>query len=169
MQIDQPKSGQPKADPPKRKRRWFQFSLRTLLIVVTLLALPLCWLGLKVDEARQQQTAVVAIRKLGGFVAYDYQFDSQGHDLPGATLPGPAWLHSLLGDDFFRNVYGVILLDPSVKDADLEQLKALTQLRYVSVFGTNVTDVGVAKLQEALPDCKIDRSGLLPITPDLSR
>jgi WD40 repeat protein len=26
------------ADPPKRKRRWFQFSLRTLLIVVTLLA-----------------------------------------------------------------------------------------------------------------------------------
>ena len=31
-----------KADLPKRKRRWFQFSLRTLLIVVTLLAVP-CW------------------------------------------------------------------------------------------------------------------------------
>ena len=28
----------PKADPPKRKRRWFQFSLRTLMIGVTLLA-----------------------------------------------------------------------------------------------------------------------------------
>jgi hypothetical protein len=26
-----------KADPPKRKRRWFQFSLRTLMIGVTLL------------------------------------------------------------------------------------------------------------------------------------
>ena len=26
----------PKADPPKRKRRWFQFSLRTLMIVVTM-------------------------------------------------------------------------------------------------------------------------------------
>ena len=26
----------PEADPPKRKRRWFQFSLRSLLIVVTL-------------------------------------------------------------------------------------------------------------------------------------
>jgi hypothetical protein len=24
----------PKVDPPKRKRRWFQFSLRSLLIVV---------------------------------------------------------------------------------------------------------------------------------------
>ena len=29
----------PEANLPKRKRRWFQFSLRTLLIVVTVLAL----------------------------------------------------------------------------------------------------------------------------------
>jgi hypothetical protein len=29
----------PKADPPKRKRRWFQFSLRTLFVIVTILAL----------------------------------------------------------------------------------------------------------------------------------
>ena len=27
-----------KVEPPKRRRRWFQFSLRTLMIVVTLLA-----------------------------------------------------------------------------------------------------------------------------------
>jgi hypothetical protein len=26
----------PKADPPKRKRRWFQFSLRDLLALITL-------------------------------------------------------------------------------------------------------------------------------------
>jgi hypothetical protein len=29
----------PKADPPKRKRRWFQFSLRSLLIAVAVTAL----------------------------------------------------------------------------------------------------------------------------------
>ncbi len=28
-----------KSKPPKRKRRWFQFSLRTMLIGVTLIAL----------------------------------------------------------------------------------------------------------------------------------
>jgi hypothetical protein len=33
-----------KADPPKRKRRWFQFSLRTLMIGVTLLAVLPGWL-----------------------------------------------------------------------------------------------------------------------------
>ena len=29
----------PKAEPPKRKRRWFQFSLRTLLIVVSIVSI----------------------------------------------------------------------------------------------------------------------------------
>jgi hypothetical protein len=38
-------SEQPKADPPKRKRRWFQFSLRSLLLVVTLLAVPCAYVG----------------------------------------------------------------------------------------------------------------------------
>jgi hypothetical protein len=33
----------PKVDPPKRKRRWFQFSLRSLLIGVTLLAVFSGW------------------------------------------------------------------------------------------------------------------------------
>ena len=32
-------------DPPKRKRRWYQFSLHSLMIGVTLLILPVCWLG----------------------------------------------------------------------------------------------------------------------------
>jgi cytoskeletal protein RodZ len=32
----------PKTNPPKRKRRWFQFSLRTLFVVVTLIAAA-CW------------------------------------------------------------------------------------------------------------------------------
>ena len=136
---------------------------RAPLIVVTLVGCGLAWLGWTVRGARQQQTAVAAIRKLGGFVTYDYQFDSQGRDVPNAAPPGPAWMHSLLGDDFFRSVYGVILVDPAVKDADLEQLMALKQLRYVLLPSPNVTDAGAAKLQKALPNCKIDRSGLLPI------
>jgi hypothetical protein len=36
----------PNVEPPKRKRRWFQFSLRTLLICVTLLA-AVCPLGVR--------------------------------------------------------------------------------------------------------------------------
>ena len=42
-----------------------------------------------------------------------------------------------------------------VSDAGLEHLKGLTQLRVLHLNGTKVSDAGVAKLQEALPRCRI--------------
>jgi hypothetical protein len=39
---------------PKRKRRWFQFSLRTLMIVVTVLAVPLGYVGWLAKEERSR-------------------------------------------------------------------------------------------------------------------
>ena len=44
----------PKADPPKRKRRWFQFSLRTLMIVVTLLAIPCAYVSWQAEIAKRR-------------------------------------------------------------------------------------------------------------------
>ena len=59
---------------PKPKLRWFQFTLRTLLVFVTLFAIACSWLGVKMQSARRQQETVAAILKDGGFVLYDYQF-----------------------------------------------------------------------------------------------
>ena len=42
----------PKADPPKRKRRWFQFSLRSLMIGVTLLAVVCGYFGCRAKIIR---------------------------------------------------------------------------------------------------------------------
>jgi hypothetical protein len=58
----------PKADPPKRKRRWFQFSLRTLMIVVTLLAVPLSYVGWQAKIVRERKVVLSAIRDRGGHV-----------------------------------------------------------------------------------------------------
>ncbi len=43
-----------KAEPPKRKRRRFQFRLRTLLIGVTLLAIPCAYIGRQASIVRAQ-------------------------------------------------------------------------------------------------------------------
>ena len=161
------------------RRRWYQYSLRTLMTFVTLAGCGFAWLGIKVREAREQQADVDAIRKLGGEVHYDYEFDAKDDRLPNPTIPGPAWLRAILGDDFFRNIHQVVFAATSVTDADLrhldnltqldqlslimtpttdaglEHLKGLSRLRWLYLYDTKVTDGGVAKLQKALPTCKI--------------
>src|SRR6187397_2447827 len=58
---------------PSPKRRWFQFSLRTLLIVITAGSL---WLGWKMYTWRRQQAeqrkAVAAVKELGGTASVSY-------------------------------------------------------------------------------------------------
>jgi hypothetical protein len=47
----------PKADPPKRNRRWFQFSLRDLLALVALAALA-CAIAFPMIRKRQRNRAI---------------------------------------------------------------------------------------------------------------
>jgi hypothetical protein len=51
----------PKADLPKRNRRWYQFSLRTLLVVTVILALVLGWLGKKIEQDRNEREIIDGI------------------------------------------------------------------------------------------------------------
>ena len=46
-----------------------------------------------------------------------------------------------------------------VSDAGLEHLKGLTKLGELNLTGTKVTATGVASLQKALPNCKIEWDG----------
>ena len=52
------------------KRRWLQFSLRSFLALATLFSI---WLGFHVRSARRQEESVAAIKRLGGWVYYDFQ------------------------------------------------------------------------------------------------
>src|SRR5437762_7027635 len=94
---------------PKPRRPWFQFGLRTLLLMVTIASAGFGWLGVKVRQVHRQRAAVEAIRKLGGEVLYDYEVDSKGHRVQSPIPPGPACLRELAGDDFFANVVYVSL------------------------------------------------------------
>ena len=99
-------------------RRWFQFSLRSLLFLVVVVALPCSWLAVEMKKATKQQEAVEALIRLNCGFEYDYevQFDpSSGLQIeeewypgkPDAMPSGPAWLRKCLGDDFFNSLYEV--------------------------------------------------------------
>jgi hypothetical protein len=182
----------PKADSPKRKRRWFQFSLRSLLIFTIVVAVACGWLGKRIEQKRKEHEVVETIRKLGGAVYYDYDgrdFLSPRPDSPQNTEPfGPAWLRSLLGDSFFSEVTSVSfahdnltddelgdiellpqlkslrLRDSQITDAGLKHLEALSQLQTLVLDTRGITDVGLEHLKRL---AKLQRL-ILPMTPQIT-
>jgi Leucine-rich repeat (LRR) protein len=130
----------PEADPPKRQRRWVQFSLRSLMLFTVVCAIGAAWLGRKIERKRQEREAVEAIIKLSGFADYDYE------GVQGATPPGPAWLRNLLGENFFCEVNSVVFLF-RVPDAGLINLKALPELQILDLSNTQITDAGLEHLE----------------------
>ena len=60
------------SDAPQPKLRWYQFSLRSLLLFFVVLHHPLRLARREMQRAREQKQAVEAIGKLGGSVEYDY-------------------------------------------------------------------------------------------------
>jgi len=133
--------------PPKPKRRWYQFSLRILLVFMLVCGAGLGWLAMKMQRAKRQRENVKAIRMTGGMVLYDYEFDDTGRFIPGAQPTAPVWLRKTLGNDFFCDVIDVNLNCTQVTDAGLEHLNIFTSLRWLELHGTQVTDAGLEHLK----------------------
>jgi hypothetical protein len=145
----------------KPKRRWMQFSIRTVLVLVTLIGVAL---SLWVVPAERQRRAVAAIEKLGGNVGYvepawskalpvtlfrwlpPYYFDGIGSVFldgkKNVTDAGLAYLRGLTG---LQQLY--LSGESQVTDAGLVHLQGLTGLQILSLGDTQLTDAGLAHLQ----------------------
>ena len=84
-------------DTRKPRLRWYQFTLRSLFIVMFLACIGMSWVSVKMQQARKQKEAVDEIKNLGGTVVYDYQVDAAGKLIKGAQPLSPKWLRNLLG------------------------------------------------------------------------
>ena len=135
--------------PVKRKLRWYQYSLRSLLIFVTLFAVACSWFAVKMGQAKRQREAVEILLKLGGLAEYDCACDSPyvQHHLPEGRPPisAPIWLQKWLGDDFFTNV--VSLYPRHIADADLEYVTDLPRITAIGLPFNKITDNGLKQIQ----------------------
>jgi hypothetical protein len=145
----------------RSRRRWFQYSLRSFLILVTGLAV---WLGVVAHRARQQREAAKAIEALRGHVVYDWQLQ---HTPNGAIIDiqlngkpsGPTWLRRLTGDEVFQEPEIVtFMVNPPLSDEEYLQaiptLQQLRRLKQVDMWKP-VAQETVSKLQSALPNCEV--------------
>ena len=97
----------PKAEPPKRKRRWFQFSLRTLLIVVALLAAMCAYLVHEVRTAKE----IVEERKAFGLNPHFLVITTSQRTV--------SWIRRALGDLGCERV----IADDKASDSELERCR----------------------------------------------
>ena len=123
--------------------RWrFQFSIRSLLVLMVAVAIPCSWLAVEMKAATNQAQAVEKVYELHGSVEHDWNEDSDGEPI----MLEPAWLRDWLGNEFFSSVVAINLEFASLADDDLAFLTSLPRLQTIELGCTRVTDTGLSRL-----------------------
>ena len=131
--------------------RWrFQFSIRSLLVLVMVVAVPFSWLAVEIRAAREQKAVVKEIRERHGRAHYDYQGDK--YDVRQSGPCEPSWFSDLFGEDFCHEVRWVEELSLDTTDEDLARIaRQFPHLRRIDLNFCRITDAGlrhVAALRE---------------------
>ena len=148
------------------ERRWYQFSLKTLLVVTTVSIVTFGgWIQymrhraqVNRDRVAPIKEAVAKIHDLGGTVLVGASYSSSGTDLPVFSgYPTQSWLEEQFDDpggprDFnVTDFWGVSLQEVEDADGVLEHLsdhlERMIGLWYLSLYGIDVSDVGLAHLK----------------------
>jgi hypothetical protein len=146
-------------------RRWFQFSLKTLLVVTTVAGFGLGYIAYERRLAHRQREIKADLAK-------------QKINVLGFTSPRPDWLKGILGDDTAGRARSVVIRDglaprspaalaqvasnlqelpsavslivedPRFDDESLGHFREVTHLQYVWLNKTQVTDDGVQHLRK---------------------
>jgi hypothetical protein len=160
--------------PPPVENRRFQFSLKSMLVVFTVVALPLGWIGFRLGERAEQAQAAEALQAHGANVHYRYgnvdmvtfsyanQFDAavlaQLTKLPRLSrlsLRGIPLTDRNLRHIEHLGIESLDLQDTRVTDAGMDSLATLGQLRYLDVRRTRVTQQGVQELIDRAPNLHV--------------
>lgn len=153
-----------------RRRSWLRCSIRSLLLVVTVVSV---WLAVVSSRARSQKQAIDRVKQLGGFLGFDYKLDANMKWRKDPKLPAPVWLIDLIGEDYVRSVWIVNFDDGSdptdddlevverfdtlkqltlmnrkkITDEGLRHVSGLTELEVLALNGTNVSGEGLSHLR----------------------
>ncbi len=143
----------------KPSQRVWQYSLRTALILVTILCLAL---GIVVNKARSRRAAIRAIDELGGTY--------------GVRIEGPQWMRDLVKDDkYFYHPVRISFgphnqgYSPERPFTDheltrvIDHIKLFSRFNFLDLFESNITDRGLTELRR-LPGLEILRLNGTKIT-----
>ena len=161
----------PSASPTRDARR--RNSMIRIAVLLVIGAAAVGYMAYRAQGKSAQAEATRRVRVLGGSVMYNY------NGARSSEPQGPAWLRTVLGDEYFVTVDGIQIVDPNLTDqtvvelvdhlqrlpdlqlveltspkltdACLEALGKLTQVRKIQIVGDGLTPEALKKLDDALP------------------
>jgi hypothetical protein len=142
-------------------RRFFQFSLGSLLVFVALICVVL---AVRSNRQHNRRVAIAKIESLGGKIGYSSEWSKQSRDdtlvlawMRGgriAELPKIGPLARLFGDAPSTTVVSIYFNeDGKLTDADLGSVLSLPEVQIILVGANPVTETGLMNLA-SLPDLK---------------
>ncbi len=131
-------------------RRFTQFRLRTLFVIVT----GVCIVAMYLSACWREKDAVIATRAKFGDLSVRFDWQPECNDYLGDRVPmisdreaeesahasGPAWLRTLLGDYPFQHVDRVTIAGREVDDASVHRLEAFKRLRVLRIPYAKLSD-----------------------------
>lgn len=127
----------------KPPRRFFQFGIRLILGIVTLLALVLAPHTYCRSMANHQVAAAAEIKQLGGFTQYSF---AQDENWNSGEKTYPEWLERKLGTDYLYAIDTVVMnANPNAVRA-IEIASTLPSLRLVKLPGCKIADDSIRPL-----------------------
>jgi Leucine-rich repeat (LRR) protein len=144
----------------KSKLRWFQFSMRTMIVLMLLVCCGLGWLGSLIHRAREQEDVVNMIRQINGSVQF----------AEPSFLERNSVLRTVVGERELAPVRGV-MLGLGTTDDHLLQLKKLRKLQWLKLNETFVHDLSPLKSFRRLRALDLYKTQLSDLSPlaELSR
>lgn len=168
----------------RRRLRFTQFSMGTLVLLVSLAAV---FLGVRAREANAIRHAIRHVERLGGTVWFEDECDEFGQPLVSFPAddryekrrPTDALIfvnllirdvacvdlrmttiddHDIVALRAFQHLRRLHLDHTAITDRGLASMLQFRELKFIGLEGTEVTESGVVKLQSMMPELKTNRS-----------
>lgn len=153
------------------RRRWLQYSLRSMLLLMIASAVGSAWLGFQAQHVKRQRAAIAQLKKAGGIRIAESKTSSL-----------PQWLSNILvapqleaicicagsNRDLvplqeLRGVREVILYQSAI--SDLSPISRLSSLECLSVSGSKVTDLESLADLTSLRDLDVSDTAVNDLKP----